>query len=221
LIDPENFLTKEKDKIAELLKSEKVTLDETEIDYTLSFQFKYDKNTLMIVDWDGAFAFDPSGVFVETIELFELANYQLLRYRILDQILDNRIVRGSELAQTEGEKKWQVFPSKEITDEFRELINIRSRSIAQFEALDRDIKLIGDWYFARLYELISKKFRLEGWSRNIREKLESLQEIYTIAGENLGMSRTQRLELIQIWGFFILQIGWLVLIVLEFIYFTR
>ncbi|MFA6339029.1 MAG: hypothetical protein WCW87_03160, partial [Candidatus Paceibacterota bacterium] len=40
LIDPENFLTKEKDKIAELLKSEKVTLDETEIDYTLSFQFK-------------------------------------------------------------------------------------------------------------------------------------------------------------------------------------
>ena len=72
-----------------------------------------------------------------------------------------------------------------------------------------------------MFDLAAKKFRLAEWRDAVNEKLESLEDTYTIAAENLGMSRVQRLELIQIWGFFFLQIGWLVLIILEFIYFTR
>ena len=97
----------------------------------------------------------------------------------------------------------------------RELINLRSESISHFEAMERDIKLIGEWYSARLYELTSKKFRLEEWRRTIKDKLDSIEDAYSITSENLGFSRIQRLELVQIWLFFLLQIGWFILIILE------
>lgn len=224
--DPELFLEKSGSKIASLLKSEKLPLDEKEVEHTLSYQFKYAKDDLVLVDWDGAFIFDPKGEFEETIELLELANYQLLRYRILDEDLDERMRRMERFTHIEPQKfgiwtRWFGVAPKEINQEFRDIIHVRSQSINQFESMERDIKLIGEWYSARVFDLASRKFRLADWRGVIKEKLESLEDTYTIAAENLGMSRVQRLELIQIWAFFFLQIGWLVLIVLEFIYFTR
>ncbi len=218
--DPESILKANASKIAGLLKSEKLELDENEVKYTLSFQLKYAKDDLAIVDWDGAFLFDPEGEFGETIELLELANYQLLRHRILDQDLDDRLKLSAKLIQPEVKKG--IFPkTREINQAFREVVKVRSQSIAEFEAMEREIKLIGDWYSARLYDLTSKKFRLDGWRQGIRDKLESLEDIYTIISENLGMSRMQFLEFIQIAAFFVLQIGWFVLIILEFFYFTK
>jgi len=219
--DPEIFLREKGDKIAGLLKSEKLPLDEKEVEYTLSFQFKYAKDDLTIVDWDGAFLFDTEGEFGENIEMLELANYQLLRYRVLDEDLDERMQKIQKAVHADNLKLWRLIPSKEVNDEFRGVIKLRTQSIAEFDALERNIKLIGDWYSARLYDLVTKKFRLDGWKRGIKEKMESLEDIYSIASENLGMSQAQRLELIQIWAFFFLQIGWLVLIILEFIYYTK
>jgi len=214
--DPEFFLSSFGQKIASLLKSEKITLDEKEIEYTLNYQLKYGEDDLIVVDWDGAFVFDPKGEVGETIEMMELANYQLLRYRILDEKLDEQMQKTIQLIETEPKKK-SFFEQSEFREDFLRLIKRRAEAVAKFEALERDIKLIGEWYSARLYDLISKKFKLAEWRRAIQDKLESIEDIYNIATEKLGLSRVQRLELIQIWGFFLLQIGWLVLIVLEFV----
>ena len=221
--DPETiFLKGNEEKIANLLKSEKIDLDEKEVEYTLASKFKYGKSDLVIVDWDGAFVFDPIGEFDETIELLEIANYQMMRYRALAHKLDERMARvGKLLEPTRIKSQFSLWPVKEISDEFKEIIKVRSESISQFELLEGEITLIGDWYSARLYSMISKKFKLDGWRYVVKVKLESLEDIYSIASENLGMSKVQRLELFQIWAFFGLQIGWLVLIILEFIYFTR
>ena len=89
------------------MKSEKRELDENEINYTLSSQLKYAKDDLIIVDWDGAFIFDQHGEFGESIEMLQLANLQLLRYRILDEDLDERLQKASKLTQLEdSNKKW-------------------------------------------------------------------------------------------------------------------
>jgi len=218
--DPNYFLEQKKEIIASLLKSEKLNLNDREIEYTLQNKIQYAKDDLFVADWDGAFIFDKEGDFGETVELIQIANYQLLRCRILDKDLDDKMQAIPNLILFE-QKKWSIFPNKEITKEFKEIIQLRTNAIIQFEALDRDIKLIGDWYSARLYDLLSKKFRLEEWRKTTKDKLESLESMYTIASEDFGMSRKQRLELIEIWGFFILQIGWFALIILEFIYFTR
>ncbi|MDO8442899.1 MAG: hypothetical protein Q7S81_01395 [bacterium] len=215
--DPELFLKKHPAQIASLLKSEKLELDEKEIEYTLSFQFKYVKDDLIILDWDGAVLFDPNGDFEESIDLLQLANFQLLRYRAMDEDLDGRLKKVYKLIQPEEKKSWwSRLKTREMTQAFKEVIHIRTQSIAQFEALDRDIKLIGDWYSARVYSLLSKKFKFDDWHNTIKEKLDSLEDIYSIASENLGMSRTKLLERIEIIGFIILQIGWIPLLYFEF-----
>lgn len=217
--DPEQFL-KYGNAIASFLKSERMPLDEKEVEYTLSAQIKYANNDLVIVDWDGAFVFDPNGEYESIVELLQIANLQLLRYRMLDVDLDHRLREVGRVVK-EHVGKLTIFRTKEVEQAFRGVIAIRSRSIAEFEAIDREIKLIGDWYSARLYELVGKKMRFDAWKIAIREKLDSLEDIYSIVSENFSMSRTHYLEFIQIILFFVLQVGWIVLIVLEFIYFTR
>ena len=218
--DPDQFFNK-KAQIASFLKSEKELLDEKEIEYTLSSQIKYSKDDLVILDWDGAFIFDPDGNFDAIIELFQLANLQLLRYRILGVDVDDRMDKISKLVRQKPITRFGFLKRGEITQSLREAITIRTQSVTEFEKLEREIKLIGDWYFARLYEVITKKFRMDEWKKSVKEKLDSLEDIYGVVSENFSMSRSQMLEFIQIIAFFILQIGWFALIILEFFYFTR
>ena len=214
--DPELFLKKYGNKIASLLKSEKLELDEKEIEYTLSFQFKYAKDDLIVLDWDGAFLFDPKGDFEDSIDLLQLANFQLLRYRALDEDLDQRLKKVYKLVQPDESKGWwSKLMNKEVKQAFKEVVKIRSQSISQFEGLDRDIKLIGDWYSARVYDLLSKKFKFDAWRSIVKEKLDSLEDIYSIAAENFTVSNAQLLDLVQASGWLILLIGYFVLFFLD------
>jgi hypothetical protein len=218
--DPEKFLHQHGAIIASLLKSEPITLDQKEIEYTLSSQIKYADNDLTIVDWDGAFLFDPQGEHEPTIELLTLANMQLLRHRILDRELDERLTKMAKLVEKPS-KKFFLFKNSGLKEDLKEIIKTRMTSIAEFQTLEKEIKLIGDWYSARLYALTEKKFKIDQWRASIKDKLESLEDIYTIFMKNFSISDMERLELVQLIGFFILQIGWFALIILEFLYFTR
>ena len=217
--DPEQFLG-ESHRIAQFLKSETLPLDEDEVRHTIDFQIKYAKDDLVIVDWDGAFIFDPYGEYHSILELLQLANLQLLRYRILDKELDFRLAKINKVLQTKG-GKLEIFKTKEMSAAFKGVISVRAESIAEFEAVDRDIKLIGEWYSARLYDLASEKMRLEKWKEAVKEKLDSIEDVYSIVAENFSMSRVTYLEFIQIILFFILQVGWFALIITEFVYYTK
>ena len=209
--------------IASLLKSERQELADQEIAHTLQTQIKYGRHDLAIIDWDGAILFDPEGDFEQEIELLTLANLQLLRHRTLDRDLDRRLERMAGLVQ-EGEPGKAVrspFGHHELARGLVEVIRDRTHSIAQLQRLEREIKLIGDWYSARFFDVTSNKFKIADWRRTIQSKLESVEDIYAIVAENFIVSRRHRAEWIQIILFFILQVGWLILIVLEFFYFTR
>jgi hypothetical protein len=217
--EPEQFL-KHSNLIATLLKSEKLQLDQKEIDYTLSSQIKYAHNDLTIIDWDGAFIFDPEGDIEATVELLTIANLQLLRHRLLDRDLDQSIEKMKKMVRMPT-RSFFFFKNKEIAQDLAEIIKLRMSSITEFQTMERDIKLIGDWYSARLYELATKKFKIFEWKAAIKEKLESVEDIYSIVVENFTLSTKDRAEFVQIIAFFILQIGWFLLIILELFYFTR
>lgn len=213
--EPEQFF-KYRERIASLLKSEKLPLDPLEIDYTLSSNIKYAKNDLVIVDWDGAIIFDPEEDFESTLELLELANLQLLRYRLLDKELDERLEYVAKIFQVIPEKRKLFFfrtilGGREVRSALRSVIKIRSTSLFDFQSLEREIKLIGDWYSARLYELTAKKFKLDEWRSQIKDKLDALEDIYSIASERFSWS-PERIELV---GWFVLLLGWAVILAFD------
>jgi len=216
---PEQFLDRSA-IIASLLKSEREELAAREIEHTLKAQIKYGRDDLAIIDWDGAFLFDPGGDVQQEIELLSLANLQLLRHRILDRDLDGRLAGMAELVG-EPRRGRLSFGHRDVERGLVQIIRDRMRSISELQRLEREIKLIGDWYSARFYELATAKFKIAEWRQTIRRKLESVEDIYSIVAENFSVSRKHRAEWIQIVLFFILQVGWLVLIILEFFYFTR
>lgn len=210
--DPEVYLALHGDRIAAHLKNERIELDDEEIRITLQAGIKYGKDDLTLIDWDGAFIFDPEGDFDSNIELFEIANDQLLRLRVLDARLDQRLSQTAQLLG--GQEKW-LFRSKEIRSALKEIIQIRTQSIMESASLEQNIKLIGDWYSARLYSLIAKKFHVDEWERTISEKLDVLEDVYTMASDKFSVSFSTTLEFILIAGWFILLIGWFGIFLLD------
>lgn len=217
--DPDQFY-KHSEIIASLLKSEKTKLDPEEVSYTMAAQIKYADNDAAIIDWDGAFLFDAEGDTGATVELLALANLQLLRYRILDRHLDERLEEMAHLVKM-PQKKFSLHTDKEMEENLRGILKTRLASIRGFQSIEREIKLIGDWYFARVYDIASRKFKINDWRNSVKEKLESIESIYNMVVENFTISGKDRAEMIQIFAFFVLQIGWFVLIILEFIYYTK
>ncbi|MCX5632493.1 MAG: hypothetical protein NTW93_02275, partial [Phycisphaerae bacterium] len=217
--DPDQFL-KHREAIVSLLKSEILDLDPQEVQYTLGSRIKYGNNDLSIIDWDGAFLFDPIGDIEEDLELLTLANLQLLRHRILDHQLDARLARMAELVHNIPVGEMHLR-GKDLSQKMKETMEIRMISISELQRLERDIKLIGDWYSARFYELAAAKFKIDDWRKTIRSKLESLEDTYSLVVENFTVSAKHRAEWVQIIAFFILQIGWFVLLVIELLHFIK
>src|SRR5574337_107173 len=216
--DPENVISAHKDSIAGLLKTERIPLDEEEIKTTLKFNIKYSKDDLTIVDWDGAFVFDPRSDFASNIELLEIANLQLLKLRVLEHELEERLEKAARLLQRTTLRKIPWLKSREIRHSLREITQIRTESILEFEATERNIKLIGDWYSARLFDLITKKLHLEAWRTNINKTLDALEDIYSMISENFSMSFSTTLEFIITLGWFLLLVGYFSLFFLEVFY---
>ncbi|GJQ22428.1 MAG: hypothetical protein HBSAPP01_02180 [Candidatus Brocadia sapporoensis] len=216
--DPENVVSEHKDSIAGLLKTERIPLDEEEINTTLKFNIKYSKDDLTVVDWDGAFVFDPRGDFASNIELFEIANLQLLKLRVLEYELDGRLEKAAHLLRRTTLRKIPWLKSREIRHSLREIIQIRTESIQEFAATERNINLIGDWYSARLFDLMTKKLHVEKWKTNINKTLDALEDIYSMIAENFSMSFSTTLEFIITFAWCILLVGYFLLFFLEILH---
>lgn len=213
--DPEDIISEHKESIAGLLKTERIPLDEEEINTTLKFNIKYSKDDITIVEWDGAFVFDPRGDFASNIELFEIANLQLLKLRVLEHELEDRLEKAAHLLQKATVKKIPLLNSRKVRHSLREVIQIRTESIQEFAATERNINLIGDWYSARLFDLIAKKLHLDAWKANINQTLDALEDIYSMISENFSMSFSTTLEVIITFGWFVLLVGYFLLFLLE------
>ncbi|MEK6743878.1 MAG: hypothetical protein AABZ15_09715 [Nitrospirota bacterium] len=209
--DPEVYLSLYGDRIVAFLKNENEQLDEEEVSATLASYLKYGKDDITIVDWDGAFIFDAAGDFMSNIELFEIANLQLLRSRILADDLDRRLEMTLNLLRTP--KTVPLIRSRDIRKVLKEIIEIRTQSILESETIEHNIKLIGDWYSARLYTLIARKYHLDEWAKDIKEKLDMLEDVYTMATENFSISYRATIEFVILAGWFVL----LLLYVAEFL----
>jgi hypothetical protein len=202
------------------LKSETLNLDPQEAEYTLGSKIKYGNNDMAIIDWDGAFLFDPKGDIEEELELLTLANLQLLRHRVLDHQLDARQSRMAELVHNIPVSGLRLR-GKDIAQRMKETMEIRMVSISELQRLERDIKLIGDWYSARFYEMAATKFKIDEWRKTIRSKLESLEDTYSLIIGNFTVSVKHRAEWAQIIAFFILQAGWFLLLIIEIVRLVR
>jgi hypothetical protein len=211
--DPEVFLTLHGERLVGLIKDERLPLDEEEVRATLQANIKYGKDDLTLVDWDGAVLFDPHGDFDANIELIEIANFQLLRMRMSDHALDTRIAHIAHMLRTTP--KQSLFRRREIRALLREIVRIRTDTVLESQATEHRIKLIGDWYAARVYALLAKKFHLDAWQASIQHKLDTIEDVSTMVADNFSVSFHTTLDFILIAGWFLLLAGWFIYLFVE------
>jgi hypothetical protein len=197
----DSYLSEHGETIAAMLKDEPIKLAQKEIDDTLATNIRYGRQDITIVDWDGAFLIDASGEFKETIAVLELANIQLLNFRILDKKLAEKI----DLLKQHGEPV-DLGSFFRISPFMKNVIRIRSQSVLELENIESALTLYGDWYSGKLYNLASKKFHLNTWRMQVDAKLHVLGDIY----EMVEHVMTERFNLV-------LEFLIVVLIVLEIV----
>ncbi len=196
-----DFVAKNKFLLARFMRSLDKEISKDDADEILVSQVSYSKDDLVIVDWEGAIVIDTDSDFDSQLELLKIGNYQLLRYRILDKMIEKSL-EGIRKAITQPKKKFTA------TNYLRTAIENKLSLLLDFDKVDQSLLLVGDWYSAKLYKKIIEEFYIDDWRILVKNKLDNLETIDATARQNLVFNWGRLLDIVQIVGWMVLLIGY-------------
>lgn len=205
---PDRFIQEHDQSLARFLRPQREVFSPYEVEEILLSRARYSEQDLTLVDWDGAIIIAPGGDFQSDIELLKIGNYQLLRYRMLDKIVDASLQTVGRNFQ--ASTRPSLFPNRSRRI-LRLLLEQRLSLALDFERIDQNLLLIGDWYTAKLYHVIHDEFYLDDWKEAIKKKLDSLESVIEIIQDNFTVSWASFIDLLQILGWLLLLIGYIIL----------
>jgi hypothetical protein len=189
-LDPTLFCGQHARQIAQILRAERQTLSEQEVEDALAVRVSYGLNDVAIVDWNAALLVDREGDDVRAV--LEFANVELLEMRYVDQKLDRALDQAYE---TLSRRSWglpRIFTS--YAADLRSLAELQVDNAALFEGVNNTLKLIGDQYLARVYRMVNRRFHLDDWDSSILRKLQTLESIYEKISVQASNRRMEMLE---------------------------
>src|SRR5258706_3539457 len=206
---PDKWIEKNALAISKFIRSQREVFDKTEMDEILISRSRYSAEDLTLVDWEGAVIIAPAGDYQSDITLLKIGNYQLLRYRMLDQSIE---VMLDKINEAFFKNKRRPRPTRGM---IRQIAEHRLEVMMDFERAEQYMLLIGDWYTSKLYEAIQAEFYLKDWKDSVRSKLDNLENIVETIKDNFSMSWENILEKVQLYLWLILLIGYLYLYFLD------
>jgi len=208
----DEFVENNAPRLAHFIRTQREELDEAEIKEILSSRVRYSKDDLTIVDWDGAIILAPDGDFQSDLELLKVGNYQLLRYRMLDQSVENSLRDIATQFRNDPRRALRPGPTR---GRIRRIVQHRLEVMLDFEHTDQNLLLIGDWYTAKLYEVIRDELYLDNWKEAVRAKLDNMESIIATIQENFSLTWSGLMGQVELVGWIILLIGYFVLFFID------
>lgn len=184
------FCSKHARQIAQILRAERQTLSDQEVDDALSARVSYGVEDVTVVDWNAALLIDREGEDVRAV--LEFANVELLEMRYVDQKLDRAL---DQAYATLPRRSWglqRVFAS--YSADLGSLAELQVDNATLFEGVNNTLKLLGDQYLARVYRIANRRFHLDDWDSSILRKLQTLESIYEKIS---GQAANQRMEILE------------------------
>src|SRR5258708_844613 len=192
-LDAEELIARRATELALLLRGERQPLSRQEQEEVLRNRMSYFATDLVIPTWNAAFILDSEAGAAATLELFEFANSQLLEFRYYDDLLDTE--QGRIYAMLQRSSWWNNLTGRGY---IRAANQLHSLLIDVNEITDRTenaLKIVGDLYAARVFNLAAARLGVARWKQSVEDKLETLDDIYRFAVEQVSISRGQFLEL--------------------------
>jgi hypothetical protein len=184
--NPKEFIEKERNYISALLMGEspEINLSKVQINKMLKKTFSFLNNDIIIFDFDRCLIIDPNIDYEDILLVVEIANYQLLELRAIDKLSDRRLAIAEEDIRRIYFKSRSFF--RRIKRKVGRLIRLRYDLLFLLENIENVSKLIGDYFLAEIYKHLSELFQLEQWSKSIRVRLETLEDIYNVTQTNIN-----------------------------------
>jgi hypothetical protein len=162
----------------------------------LEHAHSYFEDDLVVVDWNSAFVLEPTGSR-DIPEILELATTQLLELRYYDGLFDAelaRVYREFERVRGRG-----AFALRNPWIELGHQAVRRLVELTEFaERIDNALKVVGDFYLARVYESAVRRFRIRAWQSSIDTKQALLAQAYELVRGEIESRRSMILELVVI-----------------------
>jgi hypothetical protein len=206
---PDKWIEKNSLTIANFIRSQREIFDSEEVGEILTSRARYSAEELTLVDWEGAVIIAPKADFESDVALLKIGNYQILRYRMLDRSIEEMLDKINERFFP---KRGRPRPTRGL---IRQIAEHRLEVMIDFERTEQNLLLIGDWYTAKLYEVIQNEFYLREWKESVRTKLDNLENIVETMQENFSLSWEALMERLQMLGWVLLLLGYLYLYILD------
>jgi hypothetical protein len=179
--------------LAQLLlgETDPVPLSSGERADVLKHRFAYLETDLAVVDWNSAFVHEPGGSS-DVPDLLELATAQLLELRYYDAFLDR------ELTALRGEVD-RAGNAGLFTRRYSRLLRRTAALLVDMsemvDRLENAVKIVGDFYLARLYQAALRRFRLPAWQESVLRKHRMLSEVNRMLSDGADTRRAELLEI--------------------------
>jgi predicted GIY-YIG superfamily endonuclease len=206
---PDKWLDKNALEIARFIRSQRDTFDKNEIAEILMSRTRYSAVELTMVDWEGAIIIAPNGDYDSDVVLLKIGNYQLLRYRMMDQSIE---IMLDKINEAFFQNKRRPRATRGL---IRQIAEHKLEVMLDFERTEQNLLLIGDWYTAKLYEAIQSELYLKDWKNSLRAKLDNLESIVQTIKDNLSISWENIMDRIQLALWMIMLFGYLYLYLLD------
>jgi hypothetical protein len=152
----------------------------------------YLADDLAVWDWYSAFLLEPSGGG-DIPDLLEFATAHLLELRYYDALLDRELhAIYDELDATRGLS--DVFTRRYVKVQRRTATLLLELS-EMSERLENAVKIVGDFYLARLYQSSVRRFRLPAWQESVLRKERLLSGVNELMKSTADRRRGELLEL--------------------------
>jgi len=206
---PDQWIKRNALALANFIRSQREVFDQEEINEILASRSRYSAKELTLVDWEGAIIIAPNADYRSDVALLKIGNYQLLRYRMLDRSIEEMLDKINEAFFQEKRRP------RATRGMIRQITEHRLEVMLGFERAEQNMLLIGDWYTAKLYEVIQNEFYLKDWKESVRSKLDNLEKIVETIKDNFSLSFESLMERLQMLGWVLLLIGYIYLYLLD------
>jgi hypothetical protein len=158
----------------------------------LEQHFSYTERDLAVIDWNVAFVYEPSGSR-DIPDLLEIANAQLLELRYYDDFLDTQL-STTYREMSRRSRRWNSIVRSPYRSTARRLL-LTLIELSEFvERVENSLKIIGDFYLAKVYEGALRQLRIHAWQDSVTRKQELLAQTYELLKGEIDTDRVLTLD---------------------------
>lgn len=154
-------------------------LHDDQIESTIRHLFSFRRSDVMVLDLDRCFIIDPNRDYEDILLVLELGNYQLLELRTLDKVLDRWLDQAEDDIRAVYMRRSRRM--RRLSKKLGGLLPLRLDALFILENLENTSKIIGDYYLGQIYSHLCELINTKAWEASVRRRLDTLQEIYSMA----------------------------------------